>query len=112
MKYLLVFIYIMIFANYCFAENGLIAWYTFDNDSSTVVYDSSGNNITGILNGGDLKIHYFGVLPTPTKFILPTLPEIRRITFSPPQPTNTTGPQPTIGFDFGFNRSIRPQIPR
>ena len=89
-----------------------INWKFDQNRGEVTAADSSGNNITGILNGGDLKIHYFGVLPTPTKFILPTLPDIRRITFSPPQPTNTTGPQPTIGFDFGFNRSIRPQIPR
>lgn len=79
--------------------------------------DSSGNNINGILNGGDIKIHYFGIMPTPSKFILPTLPPIGSIRLSPiVNPTNSvptsTNPQPTNPIGSSWDRSSRPQLPR
>ena len=84
--------------------------------------DSSGKNITGILTGNDAKIHYYGTIPTPTKYILPTLPPIERITF-PTLPVFNTG-QTTVNpgqimpvpaqewFDrFNVSGYHRPQFP-
>ena len=95
-------------------QTTLIVWNFDQSRGETTAIDSSGNSITGNLTGGDAKIHYFGVLPSPTKFVLPTLPSIGRITFptSIPVPTGGNSNQPPFNFSSGFSRYDRPQLPR
>lgn len=95
-----------------------LIWNFDQNRGENIANDSSGNNLYGILNGGDFKVHYFGVIPTPSKFVLPTLPPIGSIRLSPitfptagVEPTNTN-PQPTISTGTGWDRSTRPLLPR
>ena len=98
----------------------LFEWNFNQARGETNAADSSGNNLNGVLTGGDTKVHYFGILPTPTKFILPTLSLIRRITM-PVLPTTTssggntnppTDPNFTPWPTSGSIRSNRPQLPR
>lgn len=94
-------------------QTNLIVWNFDQTRGETSTTDSSGNNFNGTLVGGDLKIHYFGTKPTPTKFVLPTLPSIGRITIvpNPNNPPTGINPQPTFGFWSGI-RSERPQYHR
>ena len=98
--------------------NPLLIWNLDQSRGETIALDSSANAINGTLTGGDSKVHYFGILPTPTKFIfvLPTLPSVRRISIpvfptNGPNPTGT-GEQPSWNFDSDSVRSSRPVFPR
>lgn len=94
------------------SQNTILQWNFDQNRGETAVADTSGNGINGQLIGGDTKIHYFGVLPTPTKYILPTLPSIRRITFGEnPNPTYPANPTPWQNNSV-WNRNDRPSLPR
>ncbi|KKS47246.1 hypothetical protein A3J20_07225 [Candidatus Gottesmanbacteria bacterium RIFCSPLOWO2_02_FULL_42_29] len=71
------------------------------------------NHINGLLVGGDLKIHFYGVLPTATPFVLPTLRPLRTISLFP-QPTLHPGSSPTVTIpeDSWFTRLERPLFRR
>src|SRR3989338_5533503 len=100
-------------------QSTVILWNFDQSRGELTASDLSEWQITGYLQGGDVKIHYYGVLPTPTKFsqfILPTLPEIRRIPWpttqiNPPLPTSSN-PQPTWPFNYNYSRENRGQLPR
>ncbi|OGG03397.1 hypothetical protein A2W14_07520 [Candidatus Gottesmanbacteria bacterium RBG_16_37_8] len=100
-------------------QSTVILW-NFDGTRGEVTaVDSSSYSLSGFLQGGDIKIHYFGVMPTPTKFthfVLPTLPVIRRIPWPTSQPTlvvpTNSNPQPTLPSSNYDVRENRPQLPR
>ena len=101
------------------ADGATVLLWNFDQiRGETTATDSSQNQITGYLTGGDYKIHYFGEVPTPTKFfqfILPTLPELKKISwptgFNNPYPTQSENPQPTGPHHF-FSTTNRPILTR
>lgn len=77
-------------------NNTLILYHLDETRGQNTATDSSGNNQNGLLVGGDKEIHFFGVLPTPTPFALPTLkwnrvvlPTISFPGFDTPTPTTT-----------------------
>lgn len=105
-------------------NNTIALWHLDETRGESKAGDSSGNGFHADLIGGDSKIHFFGILPTPTPFALPTLswerpilptlsfPNIRgRPTVTPTSsPANpTVFPSPTTG---RFPRSSRPVYPR
>lgn len=68
----------------------------------TTVVDSMPHGIDGVMIGGDSKIHFFGVVPTPTPFSIPTIglrwtrPILPTLSFPNPGGNNPTSiPQPT-----------------
>lgn len=71
------------------------------------------NHINGLLVGGDFKIHYYGVLPTATPFVLPTLKPLRTISLFP-QPPSSPGSSPTVTIpeSLWFTRLERPLFKR
>lgn len=91
--------------------NNFLLWQLDSSRGNLTALDTSGNNLTGVLEGGDSKIHYFGVLPTPTKFMLPTLPPLPQISFAP-RPTGNFV-RPTVSFPSNFpSLGGRPVYPR
>lgn len=77
----------------------LLLWHLDGVRGATIAIDSSGNDISGDFIGNDSQIHYFGILPSPTPFALPTihfrlvLPTISFPSlFFPPSPTPTFSP--------------------
>ena len=83
-------------------SNTVILWHLDEARGVTQAQDSSGNNYSGALIGGDSLIHFYGVLPTPTPFsgfVLPTIRWNRPIlpTLSlPGWNSPTSAPPPTI----------------
>jgi len=53
----------------------LFLWHLDEKRGETIAFDASVNNLNGTLLGGDWKIHFYGVLPSPTpfSFVLPTI---------------------------------------
>lgn len=90
----------------------VILWHFDETRGSVQAVDYSGNNINAVLIGGDNKIHFYGILPTPTKFVLPTLRPINwPYTFSRPTQSYSdpvSNPSPA----YNFSRSDRPIFPR
>lgn len=113
-----------------------LLWHLDESRGETIAYDSSGNNFHGNLIGGDNKIHFFGILPSPTpktfafptlRWTLPQLPRLQLPTITFPQPTISnpfTSPQsrqqadeggqptPPTGGYFYLLRDSRPVLPR
>lgn len=86
----------------------MILWHFDENRGSLQSFDSSSNNVTGALVGGDMKIHFFGTLPTPTKFVLPTLRPINW-PYNYPRPTQgQINPPPNPSPSSYFFRYDRP----
>lgn len=80
----------------------VLMWQMDEDRGETIVDDSTPNGIDGLMIGGDSKIHFFGVLPTPTPNSLPfptlrwTRPVLPTYSFSfPSKPIPTSLPQPT-----------------
>ena len=71
------------------------------------------NQISGLLVGGDSKIHFYGTFPTPTPFVLPTLRPFRTISLFP-KPTSSpdNSPKVTIPESSWFGRFERPLFKR
>lgn len=99
-------------------------WNLDETRGEWIAHDGSLNHLDGTLIGGDSKIHFFGILPTPTPFssfalptirwnrpILPTLgfPYLNPTSGSQPTPTQTqqANPSPTSSI-----RDNRPVLPR
>jgi hypothetical protein len=57
------------------SETDFLIWNLDESRGNTTAYDGSQNHLDGVLIGGDSKVHYFGILPSPTPFVfsLPTL---------------------------------------
>lgn len=96
--------------------NTVLLWHMDQVRGETTVADSSSNGISGSLIGGDGKIHFYGVLPTATPFVLPTIRWLRPIlpTLSFPFPTliaPTNQPAPTGEVPTPTSFSVR-QWPR
>jgi len=77
----------------------LLLWHFDQTRGETTIIDSSPNPQNASLIGGDGKIHFFGVLPSPTPFnynlrVLPTL-DLRRVRFIGP-PIPAISPTPVI----------------
>ncbi len=79
-------------------SNTILLWHLDESRGQVVAGDSSGNNITAFLIGGDKKIHFFGVLPTPTSFLLPTLRWDRLVLPTISFPNRGANPTPTSIF--------------
>lgn len=86
----------------------ILLWHFNQTRGETRVADSSGNQLTGTLVGGDEKIHFSGAIPTPIQAIfatptpkwnkpmLPTLPQLMPVSpTSSPLPTSGSSPLPT-----------------
>lgn len=98
----------------------VILWHLDETRGEVVAQDSSGNNYHGNLIGGDSKIHFFGILPTPTPFVLPPLrwvrPVLPTLSFPAPRvsyptsfpPPSQSSPAPTSTDLRGFPRQDRP----
>ncbi len=100
----------------------VLLWHLDEMRGASVAVDASGNGLAGVLVGGDGKVHFYGILPTPTPFsfqngginwtrpVLPTL----SLTFSTPaMPTlnplpGNNYPSPTT---FVFRELPRPTRP-
>jgi hypothetical protein len=75
-------------------------YFPFDQTrGETVAINTFGSSFNGTLIGGDNAVHFYGILPTPTpyvltlpssRWILPTLPDLRRT--QSPSPTQTQIP--------------------
>lgn len=95
----------------------VLLWRMNQTRGETTVVDSSANGIDGTMIGGDSKIHFAGLLPTPTPWTLalPTVHWNRPIlpTLSWPLPTSnspTVTPTPSSAFSFPTTRDIH--VPR
>jgi hypothetical protein len=84
-------------------QNTLLLWNLDGIRGQNEAIDSSSNQLNGIFNGGDSKIHYFGILPSPTPFVLPTSRWTR-----PVLPTLSI---PTIFLNRSSTPTISAQIP-
>ncbi|MCL4339361.1 LamG domain-containing protein [Patescibacteria group bacterium] len=100
-------------------SNTVLLWHLDEARGFNVAQDDSGNNLAGVLVGGDGKVHFWGVLPTPTPFsfsngvinwtrpVLPTL-SLTFSTLTMPTPNPLPGnnyPSPTT---FVFRELPRP----
>ena len=100
-------------------QSTVILWHMDESRGQTKAVDSSVNLIEANLSGGDGKVHFFGVLPTPTQIVLPTsrwrLPVLPTLYFSPRisiYPTATIVPTvPTAPTDPEISRYTRPERP-
>ena len=96
-----------------YGESVVLKWPFDETRGNITAHDLSGNGIDGNLIGGDSKIHFYGIIPTPTSRVFPTL-GLRRIlptlsfpfptesepTNQPPAdptPTSVLSPTPTFG---------------
>lgn len=82
----------------------VLMWRMDENRGETTVVDSTPHGIDGTMIGGDSKIHFFGILPTPTPVSLsfPTIrwtrPILPTLSFSfPSTPIPISVPEPTSG---------------
>lgn len=75
----------------------VILWHLDEKRGESIAHDASGNDVDATLIGADTKIHFFGILPTATPFILPTIEWRRPVlpTLSFPRKTDGTNPMPT-----------------
>lgn len=93
--------------------NTLLLWQFDQTRGDSAVIDSSLLAINGQLIGGDLKIHFYGILPSPTAFVLPTLRPLRPIFFNPRPTENTIEPtQAVFPTPDSFSRLNRPVFSR
>ena len=93
--------------------NTLLLWQFDQTRGDSAVIDSSLLAVNGQLVGGDTKIHFYGVLPSPTPFVLPTLRPLRPIFFNPRPTENTIEPtQAVYPSPDSFSRFNRPVFSR
>jgi hypothetical protein len=87
----------------------VLLWHLDEARGIETASDSSGNNRSGTLEGGDSQIHFYGILPTPTpwSYSLPSINWQRPVlpTLSIPQtiinnPINN--PAPTLNQSSSF----------
>ncbi|OGG21837.1 hypothetical protein A3D03_04940 [Candidatus Gottesmanbacteria bacterium RIFCSPHIGHO2_02_FULL_40_13] len=93
-------------------SEAVLIWNLNQTRGETVVADEA-NHLNGLLVGGDAKIHFYGLFPTATPFVLPTLRPLRTI-FLFPKPTFSPSGSPTVTVPerSSFSRYERPLFSR
>ncbi|OGF99968.1 hypothetical protein A2Y99_01425 [Candidatus Gottesmanbacteria bacterium RBG_13_37_7] len=83
-------------------HNTVILWHLDESRGKTVTVDGSHNSFNADLVGGDAKIHFYGVLPSPTPIVFPTsrwqLPTLPAISFPSRYVTPRISVIPTVTY--------------
>lgn len=98
-----------------------ILWHFDETRGQKIALDSSLNGYNGTLTGEDSSVHFFGVLPSPTPFVVPSirwlrpvfptlsLPDSRLPSLAPTFPdTGSLVPTPSFGSNLRPPRPSRP----
>jgi len=97
-----------IYLNDLTSDNSTVFVWNFNSARGSTEATDDSQHIYGLLIGGDSKIHYYGALPTPTPFVLPTLKPLRSISLFPKPTVSVEDSSPYNPVFSFFGRDERP----